>query len=240
MDELFGVVATSMNGDLSRLNAVAQNLANVSTTGFKRVLPNTAANGFESTLQQIDGNPQRPMPAMLVDSRQGALSRTGSYLDLAIEGNAYFELAAESGEIRLSRGGAFALDSRGRLVSAQSGLPLQGDGGEIFLQPGPFQVEGDGKITQNNQVIGRVKLAFPQKGALIEPLGEGLYQLSGGSLDREGKARLRQGFQEASNVNSAQEMVTLIETTRHFESMQKIVQGRDAMLEKTLRSLGEF
>lgn len=237
MDELFGIVATSMSGDLARLNAVSHNLSNVSTTGFKRVLPTGVS--FEQTLQHSDGE-QRSMSTLMVDSRQGALSRTGSHFDLAIEGNAYFELAASNGETLLSRGGAFELDSRGRLVATQSGLPLLGDGGEIFLQAGAFQIEGDGKVTQNNQTIARVKLAFPSQGSRIEPLGEGLYQLSYGSLDQDGKARLRQGFQEASNVNSATEMVTLIETTRHFESMQKIVHGVDTMWEKTLRTLGEF
>jgi flagellar basal body rod protein FlgG len=236
MDELLGVVASAMHSDLARLNTVAHNLANVSTIGFKRVMPNPGL-GFEQSLQQADSLQQTPM---VVDSRQGALSPTGSYFDMAIEGDAYFQVAGPNNQIWLSRGGAFALDSRGRLVAVQSGLPLLGEGGEIFLRAEPFHVDSTGRLTQNNQVLSRIKLVFPTAGAHIEPQGEGLYQLSRGTLEYEGKAQVRQGFQEASNVNSAKEMVTLIETTRHFESMQKVVHGVDALWEKALRSLGEF
>lgn len=234
MDDILGITATAMNHDIARLNAVAHNLANVSTTGFKRVMPDVF---FTQALQRAE-SAQRQF--LVSDARQGALSPSGSYFDLAIEGDAYFELAGPNGETHLTRGGSFALDNRGRLVSAQSGLPLLGEGGEIFLQPGVFQVDRTGKLTQNNQVLSYIKLVYPGKDALLEPLGEGLYQLARGALEPTGEARLRQGFLEASNVNSAKEMVVLIETMRHFESMQKMVQGMDAMWEKTLNKLGEF
>lgn len=238
MSDVFNVVATSMQDDLGRLNAVAHNLANVSTSGFKRVLPNEASRFETAWQQQADGI--SGTGGMMIDTRQGPLSYTGSYLDLAIEGPAYFELMAPNGQTVLSRGGVFERDARGRLVAVQSGWPLLADGGEVFAPPGAFQIDADGQIRQENRLLGRLKLAYPSTDARISAQGEGVYQLVSGGFEPEGHARIRQGFQEASNVNSAKEMVTLIETTRHFESMQKVVHGVDAMWEKTLRSLGEF
>ena len=240
MSELFDVVSASMNSDLNRLNATAHNLSNVSTTGFKRVMPNKPYY-FDEVMQQANLHNEQSIASLIVDKRQGALSYTGSYFDLAIEGDAYFELATATGESQLSRGGSFTLDGRGRLLSTQSGLPLMSESGEIYLQPGTFQVKDNGQVIQNDQIIAQIKLVYPEANAQIESLGNGLYRLASGALSHEKKGvRLRQHFQEASNVNSAQEMLALIETTRHFESMQKVVHGVDTMYEKVLRTIGEF
>ncbi|OHX12074.1 hypothetical protein BI347_00130 [Chromobacterium sphagni] len=225
MSELLGVMAASMQADMSRVNTVAHNIANSNTAGFKRMF--TLGDGQAGSL---------------VDQRQGALSRTGSDLDLAIEGNGFFTVADNGGSY-VSRGGAMRLDSRGRLVLAQSGLPLSGDGGEIFLRPGVFRVDDGGQVFQGDDRVAQIKLTYPAKDARLEAAGNGLYRLQGALADPKdagGAGRVRQGYLEMSNVNSTREMVELMEATRHFESVQKAVQGMDAVWDKALRTLGEF
>ncbi|UJB31874.1 flagellar hook-basal body complex protein [Chromobacterium sp. Beijing] len=114
MSELLNAMAASMQADMNRVNTVAHNIANSNTTGYKRLFT-------------LGGDVQA---GALADGRQGAMSRTGSDLDLAIEGPGYFS-AQDNGGAYLSRGGALRLDSRGRLVLAQSGMPLEGSRGDL-------------------------------------------------------------------------------------------------------------
>ncbi|QND84815.1 flagellar hook-basal body protein [Chromobacterium vaccinii] len=226
MSELMSVMAASMQADVNRVNTVAHNMANSNTAGFKRQF--TLGGDLQS--------------GPLADTRQGALSRTGSDMDLAIEGAGYFS-ASENGNSYVSRGGALRLDSRGRLVLTQSGLPLEGEQGEIFLKPGAFRVDDRGQVFQGEQNVARIKLVYPAKDALLEATGNGLYRVRGAMADPKdlgGAGRLRQGFLEMSNVNSTREMVEMMEATRHFESVQKAVQGMDAVWDKALKTLGEF
>ncbi|POZ63759.1 hypothetical protein C2I19_01520 [Chromobacterium alticapitis] len=219
-------MAASMQADVNRANTVAQNIANSNTAGYKRLFAlGDAAQG-----------------GAMADTRQGAMSRTGSDLDLAIEGAGYFS-AQDPGGGYVSRGGALRQDSRGRLVLAQSGLPLDGEQGEIFLRPGAFRVDEAGQVFQGERVVARIKLVYPAKDARLEAAGNGLYRLRGALADPKdlgGAGRIRQGFLEMSNVNSTREMVELMEATRHLESVQKAVQGMDAVWDKALRTMGEF
>lgn len=226
MSELLTVMAASMQADINRVNTVSHNIANSNTAGFKRMFT-------------LAGDAQA---GAMTDIRQGAVNRTGSDLDLAIEGAGYF-FTTDSGSSYVSRGGSLRLDSRGRLVLAQSGLPLMGEQGEIFLQPGSFRVDESGQVFQKEQRVARIRLVYPAKDARLEAAGSGLYRVNGAMAeprDLGGEGKLRQGFLEMSNVNSTREMVELMEATRHFESVQKAVQGMDAVWDKALRSMGEF
>ena len=131
---------------------------------------------------------------------------------------------------------------RGRLVSA-AGWPVMGASGEIMLT-GAYAIDPNGDVRQGDRVVARLKLVrFANPEAMV-PLGGGTYGQGGARLAEQGAAGLpasvRVGYQENSNVSSPQEMVRLTETVRHFESLQKIMQGYDESLEKTIRKLGEF
>ena len=105
----------------------------------------------------------------------------------------------------------------------------------------PFTIASNGEVKQDDRVVGRLKIVnFANPQALV-PNGGGLYSAGKAQLqDTRGETMLRVGFLEGSNVSSPQEMVRLSETVRHFESLQKIVQGYDDTLEKTIRKLGDF
>jgi flagellar basal body rod protein FlgG len=139
-----------------------------------------------------------------------------------------------------TRQGNFRVDVRGRLVGTQ-GLPVLGTSGEITLGNAPFTVSALGEVSQGGRVVGTLKLVSFDHPSRLQSLGNGTYGQGAAQVDeRASGARLRSGFSEASNVSSAQEMVRLSETVRHFEALHKVVQGYDESLEKAIRKLGEF
>ncbi|RAS15083.1 flagellar basal-body rod protein FlgF/flagellar basal-body rod protein FlgG [Microvirgula sp. AG722] len=224
MDELGSVLLAAMRADMDRVGAIAHNVANVSTAGFKRVF-------------SMAGGPGEPL--LQPDRRQGALSRTGSPLDVAMEGRGF--LAVE-GQPLLSRGGMLRRDDQGRLVFAGSGLPVAGEEGALLLQAGAFRIDASGALFQGERRVGRLRQVQPAPDTRLEAVGNGLYRFHGGvdEVGHEGQGRFRQGFLEMSNVNASTEMVALVATTRHFESLQKVLHGLDALHDRTLRTLGEF
>lgn len=220
------------------METISQNLANVTTPGYKKQI--VAGSAFATrvdaglTLSAVPSN----SPKMFIDAAPGALRYSGQATDVAIEGTEFFEIAGHDGPA-YTRRGTFHTDVQGRLVTT-AGEPVMGTTGEIVVR-GAFNIASNGEVRQGEQVVGRLKtVRFTNPEALI-PLGNGLYGIGGAGLaEQAGAPVLRTGFQENSNVSSPQEMVRLSETMRHFEALQKIMQGYDESLEKTIRKLGEF
>lgn len=234
------VAAVSMQDDLMRMNGISQNLANVMTTGYKRVIP------FSQHVEDAASRSGAALPAMnlatshtSIDPSAGALRYTGNALDVAIEGDSYFEVMTEGG-VAYTRQGTLHIDARGRLVTAQ-GHPLMGIGGELSVSGSSFTVERNGEVRQGDHVAGQIKLvrfANPERMAV---LGNGMFgQGVAHVADAGGSSTVRPGYQESSNVNSPREMIRLTETVRHFESMQKVFQGYDELMGNAIRKLGEF
>jgi flagellar basal body rod protein FlgG len=174
-----------------------------------------------------------------VDMSPGTLRHTGNPLDIAIEGDGYFEIMTNAGPA-YTRRGTLHLDTGGRLVTEQ-GYPLMGVGGELVVSGTSVAIDPNGEVRQPDRTIGQVKLMrFANPDNLVS-LGNGLFlQGSARPADTGTDGTIRAGFQESSNVNSPREMVQLAETVRHFEAMQKIMQGYDDAFEKTLHKLGDF
>ena len=174
-----------------------------------------------------------------IDPSAGALRPTGNFQDVAIEGPGYFEVQSAQGSL-YTRQGSLRTDVQGRLVLGQD-LPVMGTGGDIRLTNTPFTIASNGDITQDNRIVGRLKVVSFAKPEMLVPNGAGMYQAGTAQpQDGRGSATLRVGFLEGSNVSTPQEMVRMTETVRHFESLQKVVQGYDDLLEKTIRKLGDF
>lgn len=234
--DLNAVAAASMQRDMNKLEFISQNVANATTPGYKRQV--AVAPAFAA---QFQAGLAAAAPAMqsYSDPTAAPLRHTGSFQDVALEGAGFLEVMTEAGA-RYTRHGALRLDARGRLVAA-GGKPVMGPQGEIVLANMPFEVRANGEIRQDGRVAGQLKLVqFDQPGLL---------QAEGGGLYAQGRAQLalqpapvtvRAGHLEQSNVNTAQEMVALTETVRHFEALQRLLQGHDESLEKTIRKLGEF
>jgi flagellar basal-body rod protein FlgF len=236
--DAIAIAEIGMQNALQRMNSISQNLANVSTVGYKKAVAVTRP--FDSFLvEQAARDAALPTVQTMVDPSAGTLRQTGNPLDLAVDGEGYFEVRNDTG-VAYTRRGDLRLDPRGRLTT-QQGYAVMGLGGELAVSGTSVSIDGKGEVRQGAHSIGQIKLVrFANPEALL-PLGNGLFEQGGARLADKGvDGAIRVGYQENSNVNSAQEMVRLTETMRHFESMQKIVQGYDDLYEKAIRKLGEF
>lgn len=245
MNEILALSLQSMHGDMARLDQVGMNLANVLTPGYKRGVALQAPIGmsFAGHLSAAaDASSQAEGVAAMkftTDMRPGTLKSTGQPLDLAIAGKGYFEVMTPEG-LAYTRHGSFQVDARGRLVTAQ-GHALMGAAGEITVDsPNPtISVNGIVKSGINGAPLGQLKLLEFAEG---EPqhVGDGLFS-AGTRMNTlpEKDVQLRQTFLENSNATSTLEMAALVKAMRHFEGMQKVVQGCDEMLGVAIRKLGE-
>ena len=224
------------------LDVVANNIANANTTGFKveQLLIGTEIG------ERARNDNVRPSVSFVLDNgvgrdfSQGALTQTSRPLDFAIEGEgAFFKLQDGAGEA-YTRDGAFTLDPEGRLTT-QGGVPVLGDGGEIILNParGEIAVGSDGTITQNGQLAGRLSVVrFDSLGA-IEKSGDGLYRNRSNAVAIDATdARIQQGMLETSNVNSILEITNLIEVSRAYETITRLIEQTTDLSKRAVERLG--
>lgn len=231
--DVMAIAANGMQHDLQRMEIISQNMANVLTPGYKKQV----LSGF-SFAQQVELGLSQAAPTLSIDAAPGTLRYTGNPQDVAIDGPEFFELAGSDGPVYTRQGGLHT-DVRGRLVGGQ-GMPVMGYGGEIVVN-GSYVIDPNGDVRQGERVFARLKtVRFANPDALVA-FGAGTYKQGGARFAEATTPPLvRVGYQENSNVSSPQEMVRLTETVRHFEALQKIMQGYDDSLEKTIRKLGEF
>jgi flagellar basal-body rod protein FlgF len=241
MVDAIGAAVASMTNDIARMTVIGQNLANASTSGYRREM--AVATPFQDVLATGAGATTPTVAPGAVermhDFKPGVLQATRNPLDLAIEGDGFFEIQTDAGA-RYTRQGNFRLDALGRLVN-EAGAPVMGDAGEILLKSGQASIDAQGRILEGDRPAGQLRIARFTDPHTLAHLGSGMYAMGEGStLRSDGYARVRQGFLEGSNVNPTQEMVKMIETVRHFESGQKVIQAYDDMLSRALGKLGEF
>lgn len=225
------IVAASMRADSHRLESISQNLANVTTSGYKRSVH--AGGGFESQLLRAATG---LATANHLDMAAGALRATGRHQDVTIEGPGYFEVRMPEGGLAYTRNLQLQVDRDGRVTT--SGWPLSAD---MSAAAGPLAVDSQGEVRQADRTIGQLKLVDFAPGTSMDSVGTGMFVLRQANAETSiATGQVRVGFQEASNVNSPLEMVRMTETLRHFESMQKVMQGHDEVIGKALQKLGEF
>lgn len=236
------VAVAGMHSDIQRINIIGHNLANALTPAYKRMWP--VSTGFDALMApDSKPGPHESMAAIETksDFRPAPSRHTGNPLDLAIEGDAFFELNEATGATTYTRQGSLALDAGGRLV-APGGAGVAGMGGDIRLESGQVSIDRAGRILDNKGALaGQIKLVrFDDTGKLL-PAGLGRY-MQGSAIPEPASDStvIRQRHVEASNVVPADEMVRLIETMRHFESGQKVIQWYDDMLEQALSRLGQY
>jgi flagellar basal-body rod protein FlgG len=174
---------------------------------------------------------------------QGNLQQSGNKLDVAIQGNGFFQVTMPDGTTNYTRDGSFQVDSQGRLVTA-TGLPIA-NGVTVPANATGISIGGDGTVTAQipgttaPQAIGTIALASFINPAGLDPKGQNLYaestasgQPNSGTPGANGLGTLMPGFVETSNVNVVQELVTMIQTQRAYEMNSKAIQTSDQMLQK--------
>jgi len=253
--------ATGMDAQSLRMDVIANNLANTSTTGFKKVRAE-----FEDLLSETlkgaaapdprGGTSPSPLQVGLgvrtgTTSRswsQGELSSTGGKLDLAIEGDGFFQVQRPDGTLAYTRAGNFRADSTGRIVTQRGelldpGLTLPTDTVDLTIQAdGTILAKRAGSDTPEE--VGKLELhTFPNPAGL-EAIGGNLLVKTPGSGEpvtvrpgEQGAGQLAQGFLEGSNVKAVEEMIDMIAVQRAYELNSKVIQTADQMLQKltTLR-----
>jgi flagellar basal body rod protein FlgG len=190
----------------------ANNLANVSTDGFK------AQRVFARLLDGV-----RPAPDATSDLSTGTLRETGNDLDVANSGSGFFVVQAANGE-RYTRGGSFHIDPKHQLVDV-NGNPLLGvKGTPITLTDGPISIDKTGQVSQNGQAIDRLRMEDAPKGAQLEHEGDTLWVPPATRTVIAPETRnVKQGYVEESNVNSLTGLVDMVAVQRAYASVQKAI-----------------
>jgi len=246
MSVVMSILAASMRNDVDQMRLVAQNMASADVVAYRQHI-GVARPDFASLFGQ-ENAAAGAAPALAatgavhmdvaIDSRPGTLRQTGEPLDVAIQGDGYFVVSTAQGQL-LTRRGDFHLDSSGTL-SAFSGDPVLGTQGEIRIKGGTPRIEADGSVLVGGQVIGHLEIAEPAPGGALQPVGDGgLFAASGGQVSVDAGAQVRQGFLETSNVSPVNQMMTLLQTTHHFEADQRFVRAYDQMLDQAINDLGK-
>lgn len=232
-------IAASMSADVSRLATLGHNLANTTTPGYKREVAR-AHDAFSALLHEAGGPPSGPRTGAAIDLRPGSVQHTGRALDVAIDtAMTFLEVQTPEGPA-YTRRGDLRLDELGQLCD-HAGHPVMGTGGLLALPSAEATLDADGTLRVAGEAFGRLRLVQFARPESLQRAGGSLYRADATAEPVEAsQAKVRQRHLEVSNVDSASEMVALMETLRHFEAGQKVLQGIDDMHERALRKLGEF
>jgi flagellar basal-body rod protein FlgG len=210
-----------------RYETISNNLANLSTKGFKR-----DALSFNEVLTQKMYSAS--------DFSQGPIQYTGNPVDLALNGKGFFKIQTPKG-LRYTRNGTFGLGKDNTLVT-QKGDPVLGDSGPIRVDGTEISVGTDGQVEVNGVLAGRIsRVDFKNPGRLLKE-GANYYVDPGEAQELPGpdKTTVHQGYLEESNVDMTEEMIRMVEASRAFESIQKGIQSMDEATGKLINDSGLF
>ena len=222
MDTTIAGITRYLGQDVDALNVASQNIANLRTPGYRaqKLMP--------------DFNDALAGPQVRLDMRNGALEQTGRPLDVALQGPGFFTVDA-GGNTLLLRAGQLGIDSQGRLVDP-AGHPVLGQGGPISLGPSAT-IRADGSVVDGGRVVDRLRIVEATQPDQLQDLGGGLYAYAGPVQDWNGTLRI--GALEQSNVDPGDEMVRLMEITRHAQSLQHAMEAYDQVLQAGINHIGD-
>ncbi len=247
MADAISIAKASMLYDMHRMQTVSSNLANVATPGYKREITTgidfaqvlnkysqvgvTATSVNQSSLSQQLSN--------IRDNSAGMLKQTNDQYDIALSSDAYIELSSSDGVV-YSRGGHFSKDENGRLVNTR-GHSLLSSNGDIRVTSDKLSIDVSGRIFDGGKEIGRLNVVSFSNQNDLEYMGNGIYKTTTNTnAENARSAKVLQGYLEMSNVNQADEMVKMIELTRHFETSQKVIKAYDGILDSAINTLGDL
>lgn len=223
-------------GLMREMQVVANNIANASTTGFRR-----EGLVFSEHVKRLQGDPSVSMAhgnARHVDLTQGGISQTGGRYDFAIQGDGFFLIETPDGQ-RLTRAGSFGPNAEGELVTPDGHRLLDEGGASIFVPPDAREVSlaRDGTLSADGVPVTRVGLWQPSDPLQLTHEGAALFNASGGFVPAESGLVL-QGYVEESNVNPITEVSRMIEVQRAYEMGQGLLDREDDRVRLVIRTLG--
>jgi flagellar basal-body rod protein FlgG len=248
--------ATGMDAQQTKLDIIAHNLANTSTTGFKRTradfedLLSETIRSATAPVAQGGGRPEPLQVGLGVRTAtttrsfsQGDMQSTQNPLDIAIEGSGFFRVQRANGDFGYTRAGNFRTDATGRLVTqtgeiVDPGLNIPQDATAVTIRSdGTVLVQVPGRTDPTE--LGTINLALFTNPGGLESLGSNLYGATAASGEpilakpgEQGAGSLSQGYLEGANVQAVEEMVDMITTQRAYEMNSKVIQSADQMLQR--------
>jgi flagellar basal body rod protein FlgG len=228
--------ASGMLPRIEKQEAIANNIANAGTTGFKKdvVFAKELAKA-ETRMAPRKSDWQQAVKSFIhVDHAPGVFDKTDNPLDLAIEGDGFFTLQSEDGSTVLTRSGSFVVDSEGYLAFAD-GMRLVGDGGPIQAGDGVLAVSQTGEVEVDGIRSGRISPQSVADVDRLQRLGGSLFAVpEGEELLPSLSATVRQGYLETSNVDVVGQMVDMIVAYRTYEANARALQTQDSTLDHLL------
>ena len=243
----------------TRIDTLANNLANVNSSGFRQILtrvtelgssvaneagPEGAVKGSISKAPRIEGlndNWVQTNPLVMThitDHRRGPINSTGRDTDMALMGRGFYAVESDNGEM-YTRAGSFTLDSKKQLITPD-GLPVLGEGGPIKLEGETFSITNEGVVIVDGAPLTRLKVVTFDDPTRLEHLGNNLLRAPEDMAAKAlppGEIVVAQGHLEGSNVNAIDTLVAMISAQRAFEIQQKTLTTEDEMLSKTVNKL---
>lgn len=263
-------IYTALSGAIAqaqRLDTISNNIANANTTGFKK-----DQQTFREYLTSVEKEPQvikvPRVPASVdsfydmqgfdqsyvdssgtyTDFSQGSLISTGGALDVALDGEGFFEVATPQG-IYMTRKGNFHIDGNGALVTSEGHPVLTSDGEgadvssrviQINPNAGALSIAEDGSVFQGEELLGQLSVVKVLDQSTLQKVGNSSYRFRENStpnVEILEAPKMRQGFLESSNVNIVQEMTDMIAASRSFETNQKAITAYDAIADKLVNQV---
>ena len=222
MDRLIYLAMSGAKATMQRQETLANNLANVSTVGFRaelaafRAVP-VEGSGASTRVYSLESTPG-------YDATPGQVAATGRNLDVAMKGASWLAVQGLDGTEAYTRGGSLDINADGNLVTT-SGLTVLGDGGPIQIPPDTqvgIAADGTVSVTDINghsTSVGKLKLVTPD--APLTRGTDGLFRAGNGDLSADPLARVQDGALEGSNVSAVETMVAMIAAARQFEAQMK-------------------
>ena len=227
--------AAGMSAQQRQMDVISDDLSNVSTTGYKAervafsdLLYSRVEQAGASTTVGAGASAQ----VIGRDNAEGAIGQTGKPLDLAIEGEGFFQVRRANGEVALTRDGAFDVDARGRLTSADGSLVVPPITLPAGTSPGDVVVSADGAVSAGTRTLGKIALVTvpaPDK-LLADGKGELTPNAASGAPRPARGSRILQGALESSNVDMASEMVAMMGTQRSYQLASSAIKTEDQMM----------
>jgi len=229
MDRMIYTALTGMDAAMTRQRAVASNLANANTPGFRAETFATTPWHLDAQSLDVRGYAQGAVRG--ADLSQGTVNRTGRDLDIAVNGEALIAFQSPAGEEVYSRRGDMSVDATGRLINGE-GLQAMGQNGPITVPPGwRVSFGSDGTVFAADpaapdappEEVARLNLVSTAGSAVVKDLDNQLRVRGGGVLPNDPEAKIITGALEQSNVDSAGTLVQMIEAQRSFERRVQII-----------------
>ena len=235
MDAAGYTTLTRQSGLMHEMQVVANNIANISTTGFRR-----EGVVFEEYIAPIQDGPSLSMAngnARVVDLTQAGLSQTNAAFDFAIQGEGFFQIETPDGE-RLTRAGSFTPSPNGELVTNDGYRLLDQGGAPVFIPPNArnLALAQDGTLSADGAAIARIGLWQPSDPLSLQHQSGTLFSANG--IEPAEGGVILQGYLEDSNVNPVMEIARMIEVQRAYELGQSFMDQEDKRMRSVVDTLG--